>query len=392
MKIALVSPYDWACAGGVNNHISYLAKYLTLMGHQVRILAPCSQPSLEGSQENLIVVGNKVASFPTGGSVARISISARLSGRVKEILGREQFDIIHLHEPLLPAVCITILRFSQTINVGTFHAYHGSSRGYSYSRFILNQWFRKLHGRIAVSPLARDFINRYFRGHYEIIPNGIEVERFSMAEPLETLRDGKLNLLFVGRLEKRKGLDYLLGAYEIAKKEMPELRLVVVSPEGPAKDFYERMAEDRGLKDVVFSGFVPDQDLPRYYRMADVFCAPSTGKESFGIILLEAMASGRPIVASRIDGYANLMTDGAEGLLVEPKNREALAQALLRLVKDEELRRRMGAVGQRKAQDYRWEGVAQQVADYYEKIVQEFTPLHYRPSIREWFPFWPLRG
>ncbi|MBI4297930.1 MAG: glycosyltransferase family 4 protein [Chloroflexi bacterium] len=385
MNIALVSAYDFAYPGGVTAHISKLSECFGRLGHEVTILAPSSKKAQELGVPNLEVVGRWPVSFPSGGSAARITISPWLSGRVKSLLQERGFDVVHLHEPLLPALPITVLRFSRAVNVGTFHAYHDTSLAYHYSRRILMRYFRRLQGKIAVSQPAMEFISRYFPGYYNIIPNGIDLEHFSPAKaPLEEYMDGKLNILFVGRMEKRKGLHYLLGAFRRVKARLPECRLLVVGPRDGAGPEYESLADLYGLKDVVFIGNVPYEDMPRFYSSAHVFCAPATGQESFGIVLLEAMASGKPIVASDIEGYATVLTHGQEGLLVPPEDEEALAGALLHLLEDEALRRRMGAMGWFRAQDFGWDRVSRMVLDYYYQLLEE------RPSPQATQPEPPL--
>ncbi|MBA7696292.1 D-inositol-3-phosphate glycosyltransferase [subsurface metagenome] len=189
--------------------------------------------------------------------------------------------------------------------------------------------------------------------------------------PIDEFCDGKLNILFVGRLEKRKGANYLLKAYERVKRHIPNSRLIIVGPGTRLRGKYEKRVKQSGLKDVVFIGFASYDELPRYYKTADVFCAPATGWESFGIILLEAMAVGKPVVASNIDGYASILTHGAEGLLVPPKDVERLAQALITLMADAPLRQQMGAKGILKAAEYDWKHVAQRVLDHYIEVLSE---------------------
>jgi phosphatidylinositol alpha-mannosyltransferase len=372
MKIALVSPYDFAYPGGVTNHISSLEYYLTKMGHMVKVIAPASRV-VSTFGDRFIPVG-KPRPVPSSGSIARVTISLRLAPRIKAILDEEKFDIIHLHEPLCPMLCTTVLRLSQTANVGTFHAY--GSIGYSLSKplntLFLKRWFRKLHGKIAVSKPAMELVNKHFPGYYTIIPNGVDLDRFSSAvSPIDEFGDGKINILFVGRLEKRKGLDYLLEAHKRIKQEIPNSRLIIVGPGTRLRNKYEKRVARNGLKDVVFVGYVAHDELPRYYKTADIVCAPATGKESFGIVLLEAMALGKPVVASNIDGYASIMTHGVEGLLVPPKDEKALAQALISLMANESLRQQMGARGRLTAGGYDWKHIVQRIFDYYVKVLSE---------------------
>ncbi|MEE9399872.1 MAG: glycosyltransferase family 4 protein [Dehalococcoidales bacterium] len=371
MKIALVSPYDFAYPGGVCNHISCLDKQFTRLGHEVKIIAPASK-TIPDVGSRLIPIG-KPRPVPVSGSIARITLSPWLSSRIKAVLEREKFDISHLHEPLMPMLCTTVLRLSNTPNVGTFHASGGKpwySFGTPVGKLLLKKWVRKLDGKIAVSEPAMKFASNHFPGDYTIIPNGVDSKHFSPdVKPIDELTDGKLNILFTGRLEKRKGLIYLLEAYRRIKLEVPNSRLIVVGPGKRLRNKYEKWVMRKGLKDVVFVGYTSYRDLPRYYKTADIVCLPATGQESFGIVLLEAMAVGKPIVASDIRGYNHVITHGVEGLLVPPKNPEKLAQALITLIADEPLRRQMEAKGRPKAMEYDWEHIAQRILDYYTDVI-----------------------
>ncbi|MFC2016782.1 glycosyltransferase family 4 protein [Chloroflexota bacterium] len=373
MKIALVSPYDFAYPGGVTNHISCLEHQLTLMGHEVKVIAPASS-AVSTFGDRFIPIG-KPRPIPASGSIARVTISLRLASTIKAVFDRENFDIIHLHEPFMPMLCTAVLRFSHAANVGTFHACHGRpgyNIGWPIGRIILKRRVRKLHGRIAVSKPAMEFASRYIPGDYDIIPNGTNLEHFSPeVSPIDEFCDGKLNILFVGRLESRKGLNYLIKAYKQIQGEFPNSRLIVVGPGTRLRRKYERQVKRNGLEDVVFVGYVSYAELPRYYKTADIFCSPATGRESFGIALLEAMAMGKPIVASNIDGFASLMTHGAEGLLVLPKDGKALAQALMSLMANESLRQQMGDRGKLTAEGYDWKHIAQRVLDYYIRVLSE---------------------
>ncbi len=371
MKIALVSPYDFAYPGGVCNHISCLEQEFTRLGHEVKIIAPASKfvPALGN---RLIPIG-KPRSVPASGTIARITLSPWLSSRIKAVLEREKFDISHLHEPLMPMLCTTVLRLSRTPNIGTFHASGGKpwySFGTPMGKRLLKSWWERLDGKIAVSEPALNYVSRHFPGEYTIIPNGVDTKVFTPeAAPFEGYLDGKLNILFIGRLEKRKGLDYLLEAYRQIKPKIPEVRLIVVGPGTRQRNKYQKIARRHGLEDVVFIGYARYHDLPRYYRTADIVCTPATGRESFGIVLLEAMATGRPLIATDIQGYNGVLTHGSEGLLVPPKNGAKIAEALITLINDKPLRERMGAKGRQKALSYDWEQIARRILDFYETVL-----------------------
>ena len=371
MKIALVSPYDLAVPGGVNSHVFHLAEQFQELGHEAKVLGPSSD--VEHLGPNIIAIG-RPRSIPAGGSIARMATSPRLADPVRRVLAEEQFDVVHVHEPLVSFLGVQFLRFSPAINVGTFHAARESgARLYVYTRRLLKDSFRRLDGKIAVSPAAASLIEPHFPGFYNIIPNGVDVERFSApSAPLPQLDDGMVNILFVGRWEKRKGLRYLMRAFGRVKAKRPKTRLVVVGAyDQRQKRSYDRWLAENGIRDVVFAGYVSLEDLPRYHHSCHIFCAPNTGNESQGIILLEAMAAGRPVVASNIEGFAAVVTHGVEGLLVRPKDDEALAEALLQLVDDADARQTMSEACSKKAQDYSWERVSQRVLSYYERLAYE---------------------
>jgi phosphatidylinositol alpha-mannosyltransferase len=369
MKIALVSPYDWAVPGGVNNHVRPLAAHMMRAGHTVRVIAPSSK-RWSHDDENLTVIGEHVIGLPASGSVANVCISFNLGPRVKQLLKREQFDIVHLHEPFMPLLPFQFLRYSQYTNVATFHAAReGGNRLYAYARFLIKPWWSRIDGRIAHSRAALRLVGKYFADRYRIIPSGVDYPFFaSEVTPIPQYIDDKRNILFLGRLERRKGLPYLLEAYALLKKEMPDTRLIVVGGDGGLRAACERYVRENRLSDVVFAGYVPNAEVPRYFKTADVYCAPNTGAESLGIVLLEAMAAGAPIVASRIEGFADVLTEGQEGLLVPPRDAEALAGALHRMLSDAAAREEMGKQGARTAQHYSWERVSSQVLEYYEAV------------------------
>jgi len=369
MKIGLVSPYDFSYSGGVNNHIVHLAGYFVQWGHEVKILAPCSRKAGNHLPCELIAIGRP---FPISaiGTVSRIPLSPWLPFQVALNLQREKFDILHIHEPLIPLLPLAVLLTSNTVNVGTFHAFHDKPRFYWFAKPFLKRHQPKLRGNIVVSEAARAFIGRHLPADYELIPNGIDIGRFAPGSKRPEFNDGRLNILFVGRLEKRKGLDHLLRAYTRVKAQLPPSRLIVVGA-GAKADRYARLCAQlkSNDSDIVFTGFVPDAELPAYYRSADIFCAPAIGGESFGIVLLEAMACNVPVIASNIPGYASVLTDRREGLLVEPANAAALGQALVSLAGQPALRQEMGINGRAKAEWHSWEQVAGRVMDYYRRVL-----------------------
>ena len=365
MKVGLVSPYDFASPGGVTDHVRHLARQLRRLGHEVRVFAPSSRADVDFDSAEFYRIGSPI-SVPVNDSVARITLSFHLADRVAAIIERERFDVLHFHEPLMPALPITMLRMSTAANVGTFHAFAKSNIGYFYGRPLLEPYLAHLHRGIAVSEPAKAFVHRYFPDFaLDVIPNGIDTSLFRPGyPPIRHLRDDKVNILFVGRLEKRKGLGYLLRGYEFMKPRVPNSRLIVVG-DGPLRSSVESYISRRRLPDVVMAGYVPDSVLPRYYCSADIFCAPATGAESFGIVLLEAMATGLPVVATEIDGYMSVLEPSRDSLTVKPKGWAELGAALVILARDGDLRKRMGTYGIEKARRYSWEEVAVDVLSVY---------------------------
>jgi phosphatidyl-myo-inositol alpha-mannosyltransferase len=367
MKVGLVSPYDFASFGGVTDHVRHLAAQLRNQGQEVRIFAPSSRADIDFDTPEFYRIGSPI-SVPANDSVARITLSFHLGNRVAAIIEKERFDVLHFHEPLMPALPLTMLRMSTTAHVGTFHAFSRSNIGYYYGRGILQPYLDRIQRGIAVSEPARTFFNRYFPEFpLRVIPNGIDVDVFKPGlSPIRHLRDENVNILFVGRLEKRKGLGDLLRGYEFMRERVPQSRLIIVG-DGPLRGQVESYISHHRLPNVVMAGFVPDSVKPRYYASADIFCAPATGAESFGIVLLEAMASGLPVVATEVPGYMSVLEPGRDSLTVRPKGWAELGATLVVLARDAELRARMGAYGHEKARRYAWDVVAAQVIDVYEE-------------------------
>ena len=372
VRIGLVSPYDFASPGGVNDHVRHLARQLTQRGHQTRIFAPSSRADVDFDSARFYRIGTPIA-IPVNDSVARISLSFHLANRVAAIVEEERFDVLHFHEPLMPALPITMLRMSTTANVGTFHAFARSNVGYFYGRPVLKPYLAHLHRAIAVSEPARSFVARYFPNFsMRVVPNGVDTTVYRPGQtPIRHLRDDHVNILFVGRLEKRKGLGDLLRAFRFIQSRVERTRLIVVG-DGPLRGKVESYVSRHRLPNVVMAGYVPESVKPRYYNSADIFCAPATGAESFGIVLLEALASGLPVVATEISGYISVLEPGKDSLTVQPKNWRELGASLVVLARDADLRRRLGEYALHKAQRYSWESVAGEVINVYQEAIKSF--------------------
>ncbi len=388
MKIALVSPYDWLTPGGVNNHIDRAAHAYEARGHEVRIAAPAGGPV----DDPRVFVGGRPTAVPASGSVARIALDPFVGHRVAAFLREEQFDLVHVHEPLMPALPIQALRHSRAanprvINVGTFHAHRErGNRLYGYGRRLLKRSFHELDGKIAVSVPAAQFVSQYFRGFYNVIPNGVDLDRWAdpSIEPVPEFNDGSINILYVGRAEKRKGLDDLLHAFSMVNARHGNTRLLVVGPTSRRRRRIEAEVADSQRRSVVFVEGPSDAELPRWHHTAQIFCSPATGNESQGIVLLEAMAAGLPVVASNIEGYASVITHGVDGVLVRPRDTMALADALTALVRDAGARATLGRAGRRHADSYSWGRVTQRLLSYYERLIEERRSMPVpRPELTE---------
>jgi phosphatidylinositol alpha-mannosyltransferase len=362
LKIGIVSPYGYPHPGGVNEHVRFTYEAMRRLGHDVWIIT--SKYGRERESEGHIIRLGTGWAAPANGSVGRVTLGLRFKRQAREVLRAHRFDILHFHEPFVPFLSPTMLDASETVNIATFHAFGGFSPSYWIGSKFTGRLAGRLHGRIAVSGAARHFINRYFPGDYRIIPNGVDLDRFAAAEPFEELRDGTLNILFVGRFEERKGLIHLLKAYHRLRKRKVDARLLVVGA-GPKEREYRRYVGLRGIRDVEFLGRVDDEDKVRYFASADIYCAPNTGQESFGIVLLEAMAAGVPIVASDIHGFKRVVERNVQGILVEPRNPRALAAALYALARDPDLRDEMGEAGRARAPEFSWDRVTERIVDYY---------------------------
>jgi phosphatidyl-myo-inositol alpha-mannosyltransferase len=377
VKIGLVTPYIYPLPGGVNQHVRYLYENLRLRGHDVRIISS-SHGWQRASEGDVIRIGRGF-SMPANGSVGTITLSPRFLSQVRDVLDREKFDLLHFHEPFVPFLSLVVLGLSNSVNVATFHAFGGFSPAYQIGSRLMGPSIGRIHGRIAVSAVARHFVERFFPGDYKVIPNGVDAARLARAVPIARWQDGTKNILFVGRFEPRKGLLDLLKAYRILRKTGCECRLLVVGG-GPQDKEVRRYLATRKLGGVEFLGRASDDERDALFKTADIYCSPATGRESFGIVLLEAMAAGTAIVCSDIHGYKGVVRRGREALLVPPGKPKAIAGALATLLANDDMREAMGRSGLERAQEYSWERVTAKVEDYYGFVIRRLASQGQLPS------------
>lgn len=368
MRIGIVTQNLYPIYGGIAENVYYTYRELKRLGHEVTIIAPSSGsgPDRPIPVEDMVRIGSSVPVY-SNGSISHFALGEGILRRLRKVLDEKEFDILHIHEPLNPTLPLFALVYSQATNVGTFHSCFPRSLGYRACRPLLKRYFNKLHLKIAVSEAARESISCYFPGDYEVIPNGVETARFS--NPGGPKRhDDYLDILFVGRLEPRKGLKYLLKAFPHVKKGFPRSRLIVVG-DGPLQWYY-RCFVDKGIREqVIFKGRVAADELSYLYSTSTILCAPAVRGESFGIVLLEGMASGTPIVASDIEGYRCVLSHGEEGILVKPGDPLALAEAISYLLDEEPVRIRLAQEGRKKAARYDWQRITERLEGCYRSVL-----------------------
>lgn len=360
MRVAIVCPYAWDRPGGVRSHIRSLADQLRMRDHEVLIVAPRSG-SLRG-EPGVALVGRSVP-IPANGSVAPLAFGPFAASAVKKTLDRFAPDVVHLHEPLIPSLSLLALMRVSAPCVGTFHAAADRSVGYRVAKPLLKLAVRKLAVRTAVSDQARELVQRYLPGDYHLTPNGVEVGRFAEADPAD-MGPGK-KVLFLGRLERRKGLEVLLQAMTRLRDTGIEL---FVAGSGPQEKELRALAK-RLLIEARFLGRVDEGRKAALFKRADVYCAPGLGGESFGIVLIEAMAAGTPVVCSDLPGFRAVATGSA--VLVSPGDAGLLADAIKRVLADKSLAERMGKAGMRTAQGFDWARLVGNVESLYERATKE---------------------
>ncbi len=368
MKIGLVSFHSFANPGGVKRHILGLFQQFRKKGVETKIIVPRRKMS-ENYGKDVILLGT---SFPInfGGSQADFNINFNPLA-LEDALKKEKFDVLHFHNFGFPSALQILLSPSadNALKILTFHSnVEGSKFIQNFPTFLYTldkicQW--KIDGVIGVAPLILEFFKEY-DGPKTVIPNGIDLERFNTKGPkIKKFFDGKTNLLFVGRMEERKGLIYLLKALKILQKEFSNLRLIIVGS-GPLEEECREYVKKNHLREVVFVGQVEGK-VASYYRTADIFISPAIFGESFGLVLLEAMACGTPVVAFANKGYAQLLKEKACGkFLAKPKNFRQLAKNISLLIENKSLRNKTARMGLEEVKEYSWKKVADRVLSFYE--------------------------
>ena len=363
MRIGMVCPYSFDVPGGVQAHVLQLAEVMRKRGHDVSVLAP-SSPHV--NLPDYVVSGGKAVPIPYNGSVARLRFGPATHRLVKKWIAAGDFDVLHLHEPNAPSLSVLALMIAEGPIVATFHTSTTKSLALSFFQGILRPWNEKIIGRIAVSDLARRWQMEALGSDAVQIPNGVDVASFASAPPLPGYpRPGK-TVLFLGRFdEPRKGMEVLLGALPELTARFPDVEILVVG-RGDEDELRDEAGEHAGH--LRFLGQVDDAEKASALRSADVYCAPNTGGESFGIVLVEAMAAGTPVVASDLDAFRRVLADGKAGRLVPVEDSGALAEALIAVLGDSRLRNRYVKAATAEVQRYDWSVVADDILRVYETV------------------------
>lgn len=362
IKIGMVCPYGWDSPGGVQTHIRELTRHLLDEGHHVSVFAPVTNE--ESIQEDWLVNAGKPISIPVNGSVARVLFGPIASSRVKQWIAQGDFDLLHLHEPAIPSLSLLACSAATGPMVGTFHVSSPKQKAIYAIGPILEPIVEKLTARIAVSESARKTLKEHFDTDAVVIPNGIEGAQYANAQPTIHWRNPN-TLGFIGRFEEpRKGLQVLLAALPIIARFIPDVRILIAGP-GDGDEFIKGL--DVGLRNrIVFLGFLTDQEKASLLKSIDIYVAPNTGGESFGIILTEALSAGTPVVASDIPAFKAVLENGDAGLLFKNEDSSDLAKVLIGLLRDSEKQKQLSNRGKLSSQKYDWQVVAEQILTVYE--------------------------
>ena len=357
MRVGIVCPYTWDVPGGVQAHVRDLAESLLGLGHEVSVLTPVDDPD-EADLPPYVVAAGRTVPVPYHGSVARLAFGPRSLARTRRWLRKGRFDVLHLHEPTVPSLSMLALFAARGPIVATFHTATSRSRALHVMGTALQPGLEKITGRIAVSPAARRVVVEHLGHDAVLVPNGVDVRHFAGAQRLDL--PVRPTVVFLGRIdEPRKGLDVLLAAVPELVRRVPDVHVLVG---GPGE------LDEPVPPQVELLGLVSEADKPRLYATGDVYCAPNTHGESFGIVLIEAMATGTPVVASDLEAFRRVLDDGEAGVLVPVGDSEALATALADLLLDPDRRRLLASAGSRVVQAYDWAHVTQQVVAVYETV------------------------
>jgi phosphatidylinositol alpha-mannosyltransferase len=385
VKLALVSQSYYPRFGGVSEHVSHVAAALARRGHDVTVItgrplrvghAPGhADPALDGLERVRVVRLGTSLLVPFQGAFVDLVVGASLDGELEALWRRERFDLVHVHQPLTPSLPLVTSFQRPAPLVGTFHAAGGPSRLFRVFETPLAWHYARYDLRLAVSPAARAFAAQRFHPAPLILPNGVDTGRFRPGlPPVPGSRDGRFTVLFVGRLDPRKGLGVLLAAWaRVARELSGEARLNIVGSSALAPAV--RWGVPAALRRTVhFAGAVSARELPGWYAAADVFCSPATRNESFGIVLLEAMASGKPVVCSDLPGYRAVCRPRVESLATAAGSAEALAAGLTALARDPALARRLGRAGRLRARAFDWSRIALALEELYRDVLEGRTP------------------
>ncbi|MGW1075360.1 glycosyltransferase family 4 protein [Streptomyces sp. NPDC002537] len=366
MRIGIVCPYSWDVPGGVQFHIRDLAEHLIRLGHEVSVLAPADD---ETPLPPFVVSAGRAVPVPYNGSVARLNFGFLSAARVRRWLHDGDFDVIHIHEPTSPSLGLLTCWAAQGPIVATFHTSNPRSRAMIAAYPILQPALEKISARIAVSEYARRTLVEHLGGDAVVIPNGVDVDFFARAEPKEEWRGrpGAPTIGFMGRIdEPRKGLPVLMRALPGILTECPGTRLLVAG-RGDQEEAVAGLPREM-RESVEFLGMVSDEDKARLLRSVDVYVAPNTGGESFGIILVEAMSAGVPVLASDLDAFAQVLDQGSAGELFANEDADALAAAAVRLLGDPERRAGLSERGSKHVRRFDWSRVGADILAVYETV------------------------
>jgi len=368
MRICLVSEFFLPLLGGIQEHLSQFSSHCIKLGHEVTLLTSNtgsidSGPIPKGLKVHRI--GRSVPIF-SNGSFARATLAFRLGKRIREFFLKNTFDIIHVHPPIVPTLPALAVRYKTAPMIGTVHTYFEKNFGYWIFQKQGQMALNSHDGFIAVSSCCIDAMRKYFNFDAEVIPNGVDPVYFASGKPLPHLKDDKFNILFLGRLDPRNGLETLLRSFSILKKRKVNARLIIAG-DGPFRPHFEKSVEAQCKQDVHFVGQIY-QERPDYLASADVLCYPAQ-LASFGITLLEAMAAGLPVVASDINGFKDLVRPGKEGLLASPGQADSFADAFEQLADDKNLCINLGEQGRKRADEFSWDKVSERILSFYDKTL-----------------------